>query len=803
MALTPADEEIASQYRMMLRLGLPEGAVMQRMAIGSVPKNIQDAVLAPEDVGSTTGEGEGNADQMENKTDHPKEESKDPEPDPPVSYSYNPDVASQGDFTEEEVSEILFDPTQQSMGEGKRTNSYYEEIIIDDDEMIEEEIVDDNGDYEEEILEEIVDDIDIDVDHGEVEVEDQEIDVNGDAIQPAPTDNYTPTFNREYEPGFGNNTDPEHTGPNTTDSEHTGPNPTTNIPTYVYDDSNAADDVENQERTKAYQQHLPTKTLEELQPSPNSCWYWIMCLVFIGLIVASAGVGYWLTTRDGDQVSSLKPIDYTSPPTPAPSSTVSTEFNAMQGNCAFDVESNPNPNPIDQCKCAGEITVIEADIRERYLYNLEQFIPEHFEDYDDEISSCSPRNQALVWISSGDDANLTNEQRAQKFALASIFVSLGGSQWDNYENWLSYNDVCTWFGVRCDQDYVTELVLHDNNLIGMLPSTLSLLERLQFLMVARNQINGPLPVSLFSLQSLGTVDVSFNVMTGVIPPTVGDALSLNSLNVENNSMSGRLTRSIGKVTNLGYLNLKSNKFASELPIELFDLPRMRELYIGDNKFFGTIPAEFSKLSELTTLTLGPNLFTGTIPTTMSSLSRLRYLSISGVADLSGRIPAEFGFELSDLEELTISGTRISGNIDTSFGSKSKLKSLDFSANQLRSMIPSELGNLSNLVALDLGYNFLDGQIPEAIGNILTLEQLRLNNNLLQGGIPLSISNLIFLNTMRLEANRFEDRVRDSICDLRQNSLDVFVVDCPISIEGLEMFGVVCSIPECCTECVPQ
>lgn len=311
-----------------------------------------------------------------------------------------------------------------------------------------------------------------------------------------------------------------------------------------------------------------------------------------------------------------------------------------------------------------------------------------------------------------------------------------------------------------------------------LPSQVSLLEKLQFLMVARNKIDGPIPVSLFSLEMIGTVDVGFNSMTGVIPPTVGDALYLNSLNVENNFMSGRLTKRIGEAKNLGYLNLKSNQFVSDLPMELFNLKQMIELNIGDNQFIGTISEDISKLNGLSRLTLGPNLFTGTIPSTISSLSRLSYLSARGIKGLSGRIPAGFGFKLTNLQEIIISDTGIEGSIDTSFGMLPNLEILEFSKNQLRSTIPSELGNLKNLgkryhlyirvfkalqscdflliffsflilfrflfdflVTLNLEQNFLDGTIPEAIGNISTLQQIRLNNNLLEGGIPISISNL--------------------------------------------------------------
>ena len=131
-------------------------------------------------------------------------------------------------------------------------------------------------------------------------------------------------------------------------------------------------------------------------------------------------------------------------------------------------------------------------------------------------------------------------------------------------------------------------------------------------------------------------------------------------------------------------------------MELFDLQRMRHLDIGNNNFSGAIPNQISKLNTPEFLSLGPNQFTGTIPSAMSSLGNLKSLSLVGIEGLNGRIPAEFGFKLNNLEQITISETSVSGNIDTSFGRLPSLKTLNFSHNKLRSSIPSELGNLANL-----------------------------------------------------------------------------------------------------------
>jgi len=730
-------------------------------------------------------------------------------------------ISDENEFLEEEEEEeVKFDSnggnqteyygrdlTQsgQSRTLADSTMSFYEEEIIEDDELIEEEIItDDDGDddeFEEEIVEEFVDENEPPQAEGEQKYNDD--------IHLIIPENQTRQTGKDVRVSNAANAYDVNNDIPIKQQRQEISEADVNNPLYTVPGGVATEvDAENHQQLRG-EKPTSNKFLVKREPSPSSCWYWILCIILLGLIGAGAGFGYWLTTRDGYEISSILPTPRTRPPTAAPiaapSTSLSSYFSDVQGGgCNFDGVANPNP--IDQCLCFGEIVMIEPDVRERYQYHLESFIPTHFENYDDDISSCSPRNQALVWISSGDDAELTNAQRTQRYALATIFASLSGTQWNNSTNWLTYVNSCTWFGITCTDDFVTELVLDRNNLVGMLPSEVSLLVRLRSLMVARNQIGGTIPFSLFSIQALGTVDVSINSITGVIPPTVGDALSLTSLNVKNNSLSGRLTKSIGEATNLGYLNLKSNKFISELPMELFNLNQMIELNIGDNQFEGTISQEISKLNVLNRLTLGPNLFIGTIPSTISSLSSLTYLSARGIKGLSGRIPAEFGFRLTNLKEIIISDTNIEGNIDTSFGMLPNLETLVFSKNQLRSAIPSELGNLKSLVTLNLEQNFLDGQIPDAIGNISSLQQLQLNNNLLEGGIPISFSNLRSLETLQLEVNRLVDRVEDEICNLRDERLDVFVVDCPTEIEsatGVEIFGVVCQVPECCSKCVLQ
>jgi hypothetical protein len=46
------------------------------------------------------------------------------------------------------------------------------------------------------------------------------------------------------------------------------------------------------------------------------------------------------------------------------------------------------------------------------------------------------------------------------------------------------------------------------------------------------------------------------------------------------------------------------------------------------------------------------------------------------------------------------------------------------------------------------------------------------------------------------------RVPNGVCDLRDAALNKFVVDCPTLIgESQVVDGIICSIPDCCTECL--
>jgi hypothetical protein len=129
------------------------------------------------------------------------------------------------------------------------------------------------------------------------------------------------------------------------------------------------------------------------------------------------------------------------------------------------------PHVIDQCACNGEISTISDDVRERYETHRSGFVPTIYEDYEEEISSCSVRNQALVWLSSGDDFEFGKEERQQRFALASMFIGTHGEGWTENTDWLSEKESCEWLGATCNAEGAVEnLIIESNKASGSVRS---------------------------------------------------------------------------------------------------------------------------------------------------------------------------------------------------------------------------------------------------------------------------------------------------------------------------------------------
>ena len=56
-------------------------------------------------------------------------------------------------------------------------------------------------------------------------------------------------------------------------------------------------------------------------------------------------------------------------------------------------------------------------------------------------------------------------------------------------------------------------------------------------------------------------------------------------------------------------------------------------------------------------------------------------------------------------------------------------------------------------------------------------------------------NLLF------NGNIMNGRAPEGVCALRDAGLYQFVVDCPVIVDRSEVDGIICSIPDCCSQCL--
>jgi len=174
----------------------------------------------------------------------------------------------------------------------------------------------------------------------------------------------------------------------------------------------------------------------------------------------------------------------------------------------------------------------------------------------------SPQYAALRLILDEDGVrqHTSDDALIQRYSIAVLFFS-----W-TLENVICAESECTWNGILCKNNIVTNINLSDSKLLGSLPNELS------------------------QLTSLVTVDLSNNLLKSTFPSE------------------------IGSLTSLLVLRLNGNGLTSPIPTKFGQLKKLTVLDIGDNQFVGDFLTNKSLfLSSLTNLNLSGNGFSGTIP----------------------------------------------------------------------------------------------------------------------------------------------------------------------------------------------
>lgn len=152
---------------------------------------------------------------------------------------------------------------------------------------------------------------------------------------------------------------------------------------------------------------------------------------------------------------------------------------------------------------------------------------------------------------------------------------------------------CSWNGVTCTQNRVTELRLPGMGLVGQLPIGIGNLTQLITLSLRFNALSGPIPPDFADLALLRNLYLQKNSLTGEIPGFLYDMQSLVRLNLADNNFSGEISDRINNLTRLGTLLLESNNFSGRIPdINILSLTQFN---VSFNRLNGSVPERLSGL----------------------------------------------------------------------------------------------------------------------------------------------------------------------------------------------------------------
>ncbi|KAH7854047.1 hypothetical protein Vadar_009475 [Vaccinium darrowii] len=89
-------------------------------------------------------------------------------------------------------------------------------------------------------------------------------------------------------------------------------------------------------------------------------------------------------------------------------------------------------------------------------------------------------------------------------------------------------------------EYLVNMDLSRNNLVGSIPKEITDLSRLQGLNLSHNHLTGKIPNNISELKSLESLDFSVNLLSGIIPQSISGLNFLSRLNLSYNNLSGRI-----------------------------------------------------------------------------------------------------------------------------------------------------------------------------------------------------------------------------------------------------------------------
>ncbi|XP_022637424.1 receptor-like protein 12 [Vigna radiata var. radiata] len=385
---------------------------------------------------------------------------------------------------------------------------------------------------------------------------------------------------------------------------------------------------------------------------------------------------------------------------------------------------------------------------------------------------------------------------------------------------------------------LTHLTLFNFGMTGDVPTTISHLSKLEYLLISNIDWLLNDPIKSYSRMRLDDytwnrlihnttnlrdiclygMDMSF-IRESSLSLLTNLSSSLVSLLLLDNKIQGKLPANILKLPNLQEIDLSWNQnLRGELPNSNWTTP-LRFLSLSRTAFSGYISDSIGQLKSLSSLELSDCNFDGFIPPSLFNLTQLSLLDLARNNKLQGNFPNSI-FQLQNLTILSLSSTNLNGVVDFHQFSKLKtLSSLDLSYNSLLSLkfennfdcilsnlqylslsssnlssFPKFLAPLQNLQVLDLSHNRISGSIPKWLHeNLLhswkNISSIDLSFNKLQGDLPIPPNGIGFFSVSN---NQLSGDISSALCNastlsilnLAHNNLTGLIPQCLATFPSL-------------------
>ncbi|XVF61435.1 hypothetical protein PTKIN_Ptkin08bG0129200 [Pterospermum kingtungense] len=139
--------------------------------------------------------------------------------------------------------------------------------------------------------------------------------------------------------------------------------------------------------------------------------------------------------------------------------------------------------------------------------------------------------------------------------------------------------------------HLIDIRIFGNNFSGKIPVEICQLENLTGINMSKNRFSSKLPFCITHLK-LQKLDLHDNELTGEIPGSVSSWFELTDLNLARNRFSGEIPAALGSLPSLTYLDLSGNLLSGKIPEDLTKL-KLNQFNLSNNKLNGVVPSGFN------------------------------------------------------------------------------------------------------------------------------------------------------------------------------------------------------------------